>query len=135
MGIKIQNDNQIIMVDDSEIDTLIMKRYYEKSDLNNEFLIFHFGEDFLAYMEETKLGEHPMPALVFMDINMPRMNGFEVLQELRKSSEFDALPVVTFLTNSDNIKDVERCQSLKAKMQEKFSDTGECVAFLNSLIP
>jgi CheY-like chemotaxis protein len=135
MGVKVLNDNQIIMVDDSEIDTLIMRKYFEKSDLTNEFLVFHLGEEFLAYMDETKAGQHPMPALVFMDINMPRMSGFDVLRELRKSRDFDAIPVVTFLTSSDNENDIERCHELNTYMHEKFSDTEECVAFLNNLIP
>lgn len=135
MDIKLQNTNQLVMVDDSEIDIMLMKRFVKKSNLKNEFISFNSGEEFLDYMEQFKQDTTGMPALVFLDINMPGMNGFEVMAALRDTSEFKELPIVTFLSNSNSPSDVDRCRELNAYMQEKFSDTDECVVFLNSLIP
>ncbi len=135
MSIKLQNTNNLVMVDDSDIDIMLMKRFVKKSDLKNEFISFSSGEKFLDYMEQFKQDPTDMPALILLDINMPGMNGFEVLEALRDSTEFKELPVVTFLSNSNSPSDFDRCRELNAGMQEKFSDTDKCVVFLNSLIP
>jgi CheY-like chemotaxis protein len=45
-------------------------------------------------------GEKELPALIFLDLNMPRMNGFECLQEIRKSLKLNRIPVVIFSTTS-----------------------------------
>jgi CheY-like chemotaxis protein len=44
----------------------------------------------------------PLPAIVFLDLNMPRMNGFECLQLIRKSQRFTTLPIVIFSTASQS---------------------------------
>lgn len=133
--IKLKNTNDIIVVDDCDFDLMMMKRVADMSDLVNPFLTFNSGEGFIEHMQGVSEGSSKMPALVFLDINMPRMDGFEVLESIRANDSFQTLPIVMFLTTSQDPDDMARCQSLNAHVQEKFGSAEEGVKFLNDLIP
>jgi len=133
--IKLQSTNDIIVVDDDDFDLMMTKRYVEMSELVNPLLTFNSGESFISHMQGVGEGKSEMPALVFLDINMPRMDGFEVLEKIRVVDSFQALPIVMFLTTSQNPGDMARCQSFNAHIQEKFYSAEEAVQFLNNLIP
>lgn len=125
----------IVMVDDSPLDTELMALCVERSVLTNQFLSFESGERFLAHMEAVRGGSEAMPSVVFLDINMPTMDGFTVLTELRLQREFNTLPVIIFLSNSDNPSDVARCQELNADFREKFERITDCVTYLDRMAP
>ncbi len=132
---KIENDNDIVLVDDSDVDARFLGRWIARSRLNNTFLAFESGRSFLGHMESVKAGRAEMPALVLLDINMPGLGGFEVLQMLRTDDAFREFPVVALYTNSDNPRDRSRADELGALFVEKFSSRNEAVDFLNSLAP
>lgn len=124
----------IVMVDDNEIDLDLARRFYKFSDLQNPFISFSSGMQFLEHMEQVKRGEVAVPCLVLMDINMPEMNGFETLSEIRKQPEFADIPVVVMLTNSDNPADIRKSQQLGANgFQTKQFEFNKYVSFFNSL--
>jgi CheY-like chemotaxis protein len=130
---KLANANAIIMVDDDTIDIRMMEKCAAASNLGNEFLAFTSGPDFLKYMVGVLEKRTPMPAIVFLDINMPRMNGFEVLEEIRSHDELNELPVIAMLTHSDSLDDVEAARALGAGFVQKFSSRAEAIEFLNGL--
>lgn len=132
---RLHGSGPVVMVDDDDVDIELMRRCHGKSDLTNAFLSFLGGDPFLDHMQTVKGGDAEMPAIVMLDINMPMKNGFEVLAELRADGHFMELPVVLFLSNSDNPRDLERCRDLEAAFQEKFVRTADAVDFLNSLAP
>jgi CheY-like chemotaxis protein len=106
--------NPIIMVDDNEGDLYIAERYYEKSKLSNPFMLMRDGPSLLDYLISVEAGREPMPVLVLLDINMPGMDGFEVLSRVRSRRAFSDMPIIMMLTNSDNPRDVERSEELGA---------------------
>lgn len=55
------------------------------------------GQQLMQFLNDKKAD---LPAIIFLDLNMPRMNGFECLQEIRKSSKLNQIPVVIFSTTS-----------------------------------
>lgn len=55
------------------------------------------GQQLMQFLSDEKA---ELPAIIFLDLNMPRMNGFECLQEIRKSSKLNRIPVVIFSTTS-----------------------------------
>ena len=134
MKVTVTTDEPIIMVDDSETDQLIAKRCYQKSILQNSFLTFSEGPTFLSYMDSVSTNQAPMPALVLLDLNMPIMDGFEVLKSIRSRHEFAHLPNLLILTNSDNPKDADRSRALGANgFHVKPLQAAEFIAFFNSL--
>lgn len=104
----------IVMVDDEALDRESVQRYLGRSRLENPFLGFEGGEDFLAYLDDAETGSEPIPALVLLDINMPRMNGFEVLAAVRNIERFRHVPIITMLTSSTDQRDIDRTSEMGA---------------------
>lgn len=100
----------VVMVDDSHDDILIARRCYRRAGVKNEFLAFEGGQDLLDYLDRVDAGDAEMPALVLLDINMPDLNGFDVLSRIRAHESFRQLPVIMMLTNSDDPADVRRAK-------------------------
>ncbi|MGE0474856.1 MAG: response regulator [Nitrospirales bacterium] len=135
MNITITTNDPIIMVDDSETDQLIAKRCYQKSVLQNPFLPFSDGPTFLSHMDSVLRQETPMPALVLLDLNMPQMDGFEVLASVRQHQEFTHVPILVILTNSDNPKDADRSLAMGANgFQVKPLYVANYIDFFNSFV-
>jgi len=134
---KLVGDGPVVLVDDDEVDIEILSRSFARSELNKgfELLTFDDGLSFLAHMKRVETLEASIPSMVLLDINMPRMDGFEVLERLRSHESFASVPAVMFVSNSDNPKDIERCRELGAGFQEKFERMQDCIEFFNSLQP
>lgn len=94
----------IMIVDDSESDQFLTKHIIGKYDSNIE--ISQAFEGFEAIDKLNKMEQQP--SVVFLDINMPRMNGFEFLEEYSKRP--DAAPVVTMFTSLLQGEDKEKSE-------------------------
>lgn len=86
----------IMLVEDDEVDVLTVKRSLRDLRVDNELLVAGNGEEALALLREA---ERPRPALVLLDLNMPRMNGFEFLRVAREQSLLEGIPVVVLTTS------------------------------------
>lgn len=104
----------IVMVDDEQLDFQLVKLFHKRSCLSNPLLHFFNGAEFLAYLESSKEGAVPLPAVVLMDINMPNMNGFEVIEKIRCDEHFMSTPFIMMLTSSDDPRDRERADTAGA---------------------
>ena len=78
----------IVMVEDEELDYLTVERSHRRARIANPPPRFPEGESSLAHLERIKRGEAPRPALVLMDVNLPGMNGFEVIEAMRRDERF-----------------------------------------------
>ena len=91
--------------DDPELFTIAAK------DLNEPISLFTMGEEMLLAMKNPP----PSPSIVFLDLNMPTTDGYQILQEIRSMPIFDRTPVVV-LSTADSMKVTERCWLLKADL-------------------
>jgi len=99
---------EILLVEDNEDDVVIIQEAFVESRLVNVITTVSDGEEALAYLRrEGKYNVAPLPGLVLLDINMPKKNGFEVMQAMKADPRLRSLPVI-MLTMSDRDEDVIR---------------------------
>ncbi len=92
----------ILLVDDDDIDRLAVRRCLRKVALENSLIEARDGVEALEHLQAD---EGVWPALILLDINMPRMNGLEFLQALREDVALKRAPVFV-LSTSDNACDM-----------------------------
>jgi two-component system, response regulator len=99
----------ILLIEDSEDDIELTMRALRKSKLLNDIVVKRDGEQGLAYLrdaaqENSKL---PLPQLILLDVNLPRMNGHEVVKMIRSDPRIRLIPIV-MLTSSALDEDIVR---------------------------
>jgi CheY-like chemotaxis protein len=93
----------IMLIDDNFDDNFFHEREIKKSNPEHSVVINNSGAKALEYL---KTGSHPLTDVIFLDINMPGMNGWEFLKEYEAlSSELKKHTIVIMLTTSDNDDD------------------------------
>jgi CheY-like chemotaxis protein len=99
----------ILIAEDREDDVLLIRRSLEKACVTNPTQVVRNGEETMAYLRGegrfSNRAEYPLPALLLLDLKMPRKDGFEVLRWIRQQPTLKALRVVV-LTSSEDIRDV-----------------------------
>ncbi len=99
----------ILLVEDNPNDVELTKRALKKNNLLNEVVVAEDGVEALDYLFGT--GEYadkdkmPLPTLILLDLKLPRVDGLEVLREIRKNPRTKRLPVVV-LTSSKEDQDL-----------------------------
>lgn len=95
----------ILLVDDNPMDVDLTLRAFKRSKLLNPIQVARDGEEALAWIARWEAGE-PRPAVILLDINMPKVGGLEVVRRLKSHPVLRVIPVV-MLTTSAAGKDVE----------------------------
>ena len=103
----------VLLVDDNSADNYLHKLVIEESACAEEVATCKNGEEALEYLKKTFNTIH-YPSLILLDINMPRMNGWEFLEEYRKLPRANIEPYIVFmLTTSLNPDDRHKSESDK----------------------
>lgn len=100
---------QILLVEDNEGDMILTMEALE--GLNHQHVISRVkdGEQAIHYLKKEGLFEHTLlPDLILLDINLPRLDGKEVLSFIKQSSLFRKIPVI-ILSTSNSERDIEEC--------------------------
>jgi CheY-like chemotaxis protein len=97
---------KILLVEDEEIILDLLQRKLTKEGY--EILVARDGDEGLKIMREVK------PDLILLDIVMPKMGGFEVMEEMQKDKELSKIPVIV-ISNSGQPVELDRAQKLGAK--------------------
>jgi CheY-like chemotaxis protein len=101
--------NLVMLVDDNDTDNFISRRIIEITRFAKDVIIKNSGKSALEYLEENKSVPDSLPDLIFLDINMPIVDGFVFLYEFEKFE--DGLKnkcKVIILSSSDNKRDIDK---------------------------
>ena len=118
----------MLLVEDNPTDEKLTVRAFKKSGVTNEVVVVHDGAEALDYLFATgkyAARDPVLPAVVMLDLKLPRIDGLEVLRRIRADERTQCLPVV-ILTASKEHEDVARSYSLGANAYvRKPVDFGE----------
>ena len=108
----------ILAAEDEETDAFILRLALEKAGVTNPLTVVRDGQGVVDYLTGVPPFHdrvaHPLPALLTLDLKMPRRNGFDVLTWLNSQPEFKDLPAVVISSSSDQ-EDIERARKLGAR--------------------
>lgn len=107
----------VLLCEDDPDDVLLTQIAFEKARLANPLQIVRDGEEAIAYLRgEDRFADRtrfPMPILLLLDLKLPKLDGFYVLEWLRRQPALDRLPVA-IMTASDHDPDITRAYALGA---------------------
>ncbi len=134
---------RILLAEDNEGDVFLVRRALHKKGLSHELVVTHNGEEALAWLDGHSGEEHrdTAPDLILLDLNLPRVDGAQVLSHVRKSDTFSCTPVIV-LTSSDSPKDRQMAMDLGANIYFRkptdlasFMDLGRIIEEMLKSIP
>jgi two-component system response regulator len=98
------HDETILLVEDDPKDELLIRRSLEKAGIGNAIVTAWDGVEAIDHLLDPG---RPLPALVLLDLGLPRLDGHQVLARIRAEKRTELLPVV-ILTSSDEESDIQR---------------------------
>jgi CheY-like chemotaxis protein len=111
------NHAPILLAEDDENDVFLLQLAFQKAAVSHPLIVARDGQEAVDYLKgESPYGDrarYPAPALLLLDLKMPRMDGFEVLAWLDQQPELKGVPVVV-LTSSAFEFDVQKARQLGA---------------------
>ncbi|HHY85518.1 MAG TPA: response regulator [Verrucomicrobia bacterium] len=133
----------ILIVEDDSGHARLIERNLTRAGLNNAVHRFENGQailDFLFRRGPEPHRTHDGPYLILLDIRMPRVDGIEVLRQIKSDGELRRIPVI-MLTTTDDPREVERCHDLgcssyivKPVDYEKFAEAIKSLGLYISLV-
>jgi CheY-like chemotaxis protein len=105
----------ILYADDDAEDRMLVKDAWAENRLANDLHFVEDGEELMDYLRRrgqyTHLANQPLPGMILLDLNMPRKDGREALQEIKADPRLRSIPVV-ILTTSKAEEDILRAYDL-----------------------
>lgn len=129
-----QKPVEVLIVEDNEGDVRLIKEAFTGSVVDSKFSVVSDGEEALDYLyKRGKFEASSRPDLILLDLNLPRVNGFDVLSDVKSNPGLQQIPVVIFSSStSDN--DVLRSYDLKANSYiSKPSDFDEFLSVVKTI--
>lgn len=120
----------ILLVEDNPLDVDLTLRAFSKRRLANPVTVARDGEEAMQLIDGWETGELP-PALILLDLKLPKVDGLEVLRRLKQHPKFRTIPVVMLTTSAED-RDVQAAYALgvnsyivKPVSFDKFMDVAE----------
>ena len=109
-----KNEMVMLIAEDDEGHATLIKKQLARSGILNEMIHFKDGDETLDFLLKRGKGPHREPGkhyLLLLDIRMPRVDGIEVLRQVKGHDELRKIPVI-MITTTDDPREVDRCHTL-----------------------
>jgi len=117
----------ILLIEDRSTDIDLTKRAFKRRNVLNPIQEARDGEEALAYIKRWEAGE-PAPVFILLDLKLPKVNGLEVLKQLKAHPAYASIPIIVLTTSAED-RDIEEAYKLgcnsyivKPVEFEKFMD-------------
>ncbi len=98
----------ILLVEDNEDDVIMTREAFADARISNEIHVVRDGDEAMAYLQQKgKFVNVVHPGLILLDINLPKKNGMELLEEIKTDAALRHIPII-MLTTSDRQEDIVR---------------------------
>jgi CheY-like chemotaxis protein len=108
-------DFSVLLVEDDLNDIFLVKRAFKMAQLETPLQVVTDGEEAMHYLsgdgKYANRESYPLPKLIVMDIKMPRMSGFDVLEWIKQEGALRRIPVI-IVSSSDRAEDIDRAYEL-----------------------
>ncbi len=105
---------EILLIEDSVVDAKLTEKLFERLHIPHRLRLIRDGEEALNTLENcARKPEKYWPDLVLLDLNLPRKNGYEVLETIKNHPLLKTIPVI-IMTTSDQEDDIRKCYELHA---------------------
>lgn len=104
----------ILIAEDDEGHASLIRRNLKRAGVSNEIMHFKDGEEILDFLTKSNNGQHRESGtayLLLLDIRMPKVDGVEVLKQVKLDEELRKMPVI-MITTTDDPREIEHCHSL-----------------------
>ncbi len=88
---------EILLLEDDIVDVMTIQRALKQLNITNTCIVKTNGEEGLEYLRNCE----ELPGLIFLDINMPKMNGIEFLKLMKQNDNWSRIPVIVLTTSND----------------------------------
>ena len=108
----------VLAAEDDEGDAMLLRLAFKRADIPNPLVVVRDGHEAVEYLSGVAPFEDraafPLPALLLLDLKMPRLNGFDVLDWWRAQTELRDLPVIV-LSSSSHENDIDKARKMGAR--------------------
>ena len=94
-----RSSKPILLVEDDQVDAMTVKRALKEINVTNRLDVVNDGEEALAFLKNPEIEN---PAIILLDLNMPKMNGIEFLEIAKKDDTLKRIPVVVLTTSKED---------------------------------
>jgi CheY-like chemotaxis protein len=99
-----KNNKTMLLVEDDHIDAMTVQRALREINVTNPLHVVGDGEEALNYLRN---GPETQPCIILLDLNMPKMNGIEFLEEAKRDDLLKKIPVIVLTTSKDENDRIE----------------------------
>jgi CheY-like chemotaxis protein len=143
MSVQCSTTKPILLVEDDPGHALLIRKNLQRGGCTHDIVVLDDGQkavDFLFRQGVYAADNRPALDLILLDLNLPSLSGYQVLQLLKKDERTKKIPVVV-LTTTDNPQEVARCYELgcnvyitKPVEYDQFSDTIQRLSMFLSIV-
>jgi CheY-like chemotaxis protein len=133
----------ILLIEDDSGHALLIEKNLRRAGIANEIAVLDNGQKAVDYLFKEgayKEAAHPLPPLILLDLNLPVLDGYQVLKIIKNDDRTRRIPVIV-LTTTDNPHEVSRCYELgcnvyitKPVEYDKFSDAIRTLGLFLSIV-